>query len=152
MCDPFVRLSFGLQRAGDVHKILGMHERNRMATMRVNFESCVHDSVDYGSDDQYMVSRVFLSIWCEGLEYTGLHADIKHPVDGDVETDLLEITLPQLYDSSNSPAGFRRAVGQYYRMLVGCSRVVIHTGNGNLRMRNHTFLLPSSFEFPLAGS
>ncbi len=122
-----------------------------MATMRVNFASCVHDSVDYGSDDQYIVSRVFFGIGCEGLRYSGLHADIKHPVDSDLETDPLEITLPHGYDGPISSAGFRGAVGQYYRMLVGDGRVGIHTGNGNFRMRDHTYLLPRSFEFPLGG-
>ncbi len=122
-----------------------------MATMRVNFASCVHDSVDYGSDDQYIVSRVFFSIRCEGLLYPGLHADIKHPVDGDFETVPFEITLPHGYDGPISREGFRRAVVQYYRMLVGDDGVGIHTGNGELRMRDHTFLLPRSFEFPLGG-
>lgn len=122
-----------------------------MATMKVNFESCVHDSEDYGSDDQHIVSRVFFSIRCEGLRYSGLHADIKHPLDGDFETASLEITVPHGYDGPISHEGFRRAVVQYYTMLVGDGEVGIHSGNGTLRMRNHTYLLPRSFEFPLGG-
>lgn len=120
-----------------------------MARMKVNFASCLYDSRDFGSDDQHIVSRVFFSIWCEGLRYSGLHADIRHRVDGDLDTDPLEITLPHGYDGPISPEGFRRAVGVYYRTLVGGGGVGIHTGNGTLRMRDHTFLLPRSFEFPL---
>ena len=117
--------------------------------MKVNFSSCVHDSEDYGSDAQFIVSRVFFSIWCEGLRYSGLYADIKHPVDADFETVPFAITLPHGYDGPISREGFRRAVVQYYRMLVGDDGVGIHTGNGELRMRDHTFLLPRSFEIPL---
>lgn len=120
-----------------------------MATMKVNFASCVHDCIEYGSDDQNIVSRVFLSICCEGLRYSSLHADITHPVAGDLDSDPLEVTLPHGYDGPISPSAFRRAVGHYYRSLVGGGGLGIHTGNGSRRMHDHTFLLPRSFEFPL---
>ena len=124
-----------------------------MATMRVNFISCAYDSEHYGSDDQYIVSRVFFGIWCEGRQYPGLHADIKHPVDGDFdfEDDLFEITLPHGYDGPISPEGFRRAVGRYYRSLIGGNGLGIQNGTGMFRMRDHTYLLARSFEFPLGG-
>ena len=122
-----------------------------MASMKINFASCVYDSENFGSDDQHIVSRVFFSIWCEGLRYSGLHADIKHPIVGDFETDLLEVTLPHGYDGPISREAFQRAVEQYYRSLVGGGGLGTHTGNGTLRMRDHTFLLPRSFEFPLGG-
>ena len=124
---------------------------SNVAIMKVNFASCVHDSVDFGSDDQHIVSRVFFSIWCEGLRYAGLHADIKHPVDGDFENDAFEITLPHGYDGPISPEGFRRAVGQYYRSLIDGIGLGFQTVGGNIRMRDHTYLLPRSFELPLGG-
>lgn len=123
-----------------------------MATMKVHFTSCVQDSRDYGSDDEYIVSRVFFSIECEGLQYTGLHADIKQAVDDDIETDSLEVTLPQGYDGPISDVAFRRAVGQYYRSLVGSDRSGYQTSMENIRMRDNTFLMPCSLEFPLFGS
>ena len=121
-----------------------------MATMRVNFASCVQDSRDYGSDDQYVVSRVFFSIWCGGQRYTGLYSDIKHPVDADIETNLLEITLPHGYDGPISSAAFRRSVGQYYRSLIGRGVLGARIGESCTRMCDNTFLVPRSFEFPLA--
>ncbi len=120
--------------------------------MKVNFSSCVHDSVDYGSDDQHIVWRVFFSIWCEGLRYSGLHADIKHPLHGDLETDPLEIALPHGYDGPISPEGFRRATAVYYRTLLGRGGTGNQSEKGNTRMRDSTFLLPRSFEFPVADS
>lgn len=123
-----------------------------MASMKVNFTSCVQDSQDYGSDDEYMVSRVFFSIECEGLHYTGLHADIKQAVDGNVETDPLEVTLPHGYDGPISYEAFRRAVSQYYRSLVASDGYGNQIGGKNIRMRDNTFLMPRSVEFPLAGS
>ena len=123
-----------------------------MATMTVNFTSCVQDSEDYGSDDQVIVSRVFFSIECEGLLYTGLHADIKQAVDSHFETDPLEVTLPHGYDGPISYEAFRRAVSQYFRALVACDGFGQQKGVGNIRMRDNTFLMPRSFEFPLAGS
>ncbi len=120
--------------------------------MKVHFTSCVQDSRDYGSDDEYIVSRVFFSIECEGLQYTGLQADIKQAVDDDIETDSLEVTLPQGYDGPISDEGFRRAAGAYYRMLLGRGGTGIQSGISNTRMRDNTFLMPCSFEFPLFGS
>ena len=123
-----------------------------LATMRVRFTSCAYDSQDYGSDDQYIVSRVFFSLWCEGVRYSGLHADIKHPVDGDFETDPLEITLPHGYEGQISPEGFRRAVGQYYRLLVGRGvELGFQDRTGMFKMRDNIFLGPRSFKFPLGG-
>ncbi|MFQ5530354.1 MAG: hypothetical protein ACE5FP_08400 [Gemmatimonadota bacterium] len=123
-----------------------------MPTLRVNFASCIHDSEDYGSDDRRIVSRVFLSIWCEGLRYSECYADIAHPVGGDLKTDPLEITLPQGYDGPISAEGFRRAAGQYYRSLVGRELSATRAGESDIRLRDHTFLLPRSFEFPLGCS
>ena len=120
-----------------------------MANMKVSFASCVHDSQDYGSDNQYMVSRVFFSITYEDHLHTGLYADIKQPVDGNVETDPLEITGPHGYDGPISWEGFRRAVGQYYRSLVGSCSSGFQTRVDNIRMRDHSFLLPRTFEFPV---
>ncbi len=120
-----------------------------MTTRRVNFASCVQDSEDYGSDDDHIVSRVFFCIWYEGLRHPGLHADIKHAVDADVETDRLEITLPHGYDGPISAEGFRRVVGQYYRLLLGRAGSGIRAGKCGTRMRDNTFLMPRSFEFPL---
>ena len=122
-----------------------------MASMKVNFASCIYDSEEYGSDDQHIVSRVFFGIWCEGLLYSGLYADVKHPVEGDIETDPFKITGPQGYGGPISPEAFKRAVGQYYRSLVGGGGLGTHTVNGKLRMRDYTYLLPRSFEFPMGG-
>lgn len=118
-------------------------------SLKVNFASCVYDSEEYGSNDQQIVSRVFFNFWCEGLRYTGLHADIKHSVDGDLETDPLEITRPRDYDGPISLEAFQRAVGQYYRSLVGGGEPGNDLANSKTRMRDHTFLVPRSFEFPL---
>ena len=122
-----------------------------MPTMTVHFDRCTQDSQDYGSDDQHMVSRVFLRIDCEGRRYTGLHADVKQAVGSDFETEPLEISGPHDYVGSLNYRAFREAVEDYYTSLVGSSGSGIRiAGGGNIRMRDNTFIMPRSYAIPVA--
>jgi len=123
-----------------------------MATMTVHFDRCIQDSQDYGSDDQHMVSRVFLHIDCEGEQFAGLHADIKQTVGGDFETDPLEISRPHGYDGPLNYRAFREITEEYFRSLIGRSGSAFRIeGGSTVRMRDNTFVMPKSYEIPLAG-
>jgi len=119
--------------------------------MTVHFDRCIQDSQDYGSDDQHMVSRVFLSIEYEGQLYTGLHADVKQVVGGDFETDPLEISGPHDYDGPLNYGAFRDAAEQYYRTLIGPEGRVLHfTGAGKIRCRDNIIIKPHICELPVS--
>jgi hypothetical protein len=90
-----------------------------MPIAKIRFHRCIQDSQDYGSDDEHMVSRVFLTVEAEGRAYTDLTVDIKQAVGESFEQGVLEVSRPRGYDGALDYAEFRRAVEAYFRSLVG---------------------------------
>jgi hypothetical protein len=88
-----------------------------VATATIRFHKCIQDSQDYGSDDEHMVSRVFLDLEADGETYNGLTVDIKQTVGDDFEGGKLEVSPPRGYDGSLNYAAFREAVERYFRGL-----------------------------------
>lgn len=112
-----------------------------MPTATIRFRECIQDSQDFGSDDEHMVSRVFLDLEADDRSYPGLTVDIKQTVGSLYEEGPLEVAPPRGYDGSLNYAPFRQAVEAYYRSLVGSSGSGIRIGPGssNIRMRNNRF-------------
>lgn len=111
-----------------------------MAVVTVQFESCLQDSQELGSNDEHMVSRVFFSLLADGKRYDGLSADIKQTVGAKYESDPLEVGRPEGYEGPFNWDGFRKCVESYYRSLVGSGATGIRIeGASNVRMRNNKF-------------
>ena len=114
-----------------------------MPRATVRFEKVIQDSQDYGSDDEHMVSRIFLSLEAEGKVYPNLVIDIKQPVGSSIEDTSLEVSRPQGYDGGLDYTAFRDLVEEYFRSQVGSRGSGIHiAGPSNIRMRNNTFIKP----------
>jgi hypothetical protein len=69
-------------------------EARGMAQVKVTFSECVQDSQDYGSDDQHMVSRVWVEIEVDGQERGNYIVDLKQTVGADYDTGEIEVGFP----------------------------------------------------------
>jgi len=119
-----------------------------MPTATVRFIQCIQDSQDYGSDDEHMVSRVFLTLEAEGKPYPNLTVDIKQTVGAKFEDSPLEVSPPKGYHGGYNYAAFRELVEDYYRSLIGGRGHGIRIeGGANIRMRNNTFVQPRTATF-----
>lgn len=112
-----------------------------MAKAKIIFLKLIQDSQDYGSDDQYMVSRAFFTVESEGNVSEEAYVDIKQTIDSDFETTSLEVSKPVGYSGPYNYEAFREAAEGYYRSLVGSQGSGIHiAGGSNIRMQNNTFI------------
>ncbi len=126
-----------------------------MPIATIRFNRCIQDSQDYGSDDEHMVSRVFLTLEAGGKVYPNLTVDIKQTVGDRFESGALEVSPPKGYGGSLNYAAFREAVERYYRSLVGSQGSGIGIAGGtNIRMRNNQFVkaVTATFEYKVASA
>jgi len=118
-----------------------------MPPARIVFRELIQDSQDYGSDDEYMVSRVFFDLEFEGETHRGLYANIKQPVGSSFETSSLEMSGPMNYKGPFNMLAFQQAAERYYRSLFGSQgNAVRTTGASHIRMRNNRYRYDSVFE------
>lgn len=124
-----------------------------MAKAKIIFHKLIQDSQVLGSNDEHMISRVFLTLEYAGKTFADLSADIKQPVGSDFEKTPLEVSMPIGYVGPFNYEAFRTAVEKYYRSLVGRSGSGIHIQGGqNTRMRNNTFKRQAVVEFEVSTS
>ena len=124
-----------------------------MPRATIRFEGCIQDSQEYGSDDEYMISRVFFSIVAGGKAYQGLSVDIRQSSGGDYETGAIEVGRPNAYAGPMNYNAFAEAVEHYYRSLVGSKGTGIRIeGAKNVRMRDNKFIKTAFAEFEYADS
>ncbi len=88
------------------------------AKAKVTFRSCIHDSLEYGSDDKHVVSRVFFVVEIQDKLYGDLYVDIKHVAGSELESEELEVGKLVGYEGSIDSKAFQKAVKKYYRNLI----------------------------------
>lgn len=120
-----------------------------MAQARVTFTKAIQDSQELGSNDDYMVSRVFFDLEVNGNTYRDLYADLKQVVGAPYEADNIEVGPPEGYDGLWNAHAFHSAATEYYLSCVGPSAHGIQIGPGasNVRMQNNTFNMEVTVEF-----
>ena len=132
-----------------------------MAKIKITFHKCIQDSQEYGSNDEYMVSRIFFSLEVTKIEnnvakvdkYDNLYADLKQVIGGKFERNPIEVSPPYLssgepYSGVMNYQAFRNAAEDYFRGLVGTKASGIHIGGGsNIRMYNNLFMKEYSVGF-----
>jgi hypothetical protein len=122
-----------------------------MAKLGFHFTHCIQDLQSYGSDDDHMVSRVFLSIALDSQPRGDFYADLKQTVGDNYETGAIEVGPPttesgETYSGPMSHACFSDGAVKYFRSLVGSLGSGIRIGGGsNIRMRDNLF--ESSFDW-----
>lgn len=116
--------------------------------VEVTLTRCVQDSHEYGSNDEHMVSRVFLQIGRPGGQVQDTFADVKQTVGASYDAGPLEVGRPQAYKGPLDYARFQEEVGAYYRSLVGstASAIKLAPGStarmqGNVFNKRHAFLM-----------
>ncbi len=123
--------------------------------VELTFEGCVQDSPEYGSDDVWMVSRLFFWIKRAGQagdfaadlrrvagdkfektrispppEYTGpiAYAELRQRVEEDFETGPIEVGQPAGYTLNQ--AEFAKHAVAYFRGLASGSGVMMRVNGG----------------------
>jgi len=119
-----------------------------MVIAKLILNKCIQDSQEYGSNDEFMVSRVFFDLKIGDKLFQNLYVDIKQIVGSNYESYPLEIGPPNNYSGPLNYSEFRDAIEKYYRGLVGKQGSGIHiAGAGNIRMQNNTFIKQQVYEF-----
>ncbi len=113
------------------------------AKAKVTFRTCIHDSLEYGSDDEHVVSRVFFTLEIRDKRYGGLYVDIKHAAGIELESEQLEVGKLVGYEGPFNDKAFQNAVKKYYRNLV------VSKGSGATRKYDNTYTLDISFVMEL---
>ena len=124
-----------------------------MSKAKVIFCKCIQDSQDYGSDDEWMVSRVFFNLEIGEEKFEELYADVKQTVGSDYDTAPLEVSQPFGYEGVFNHQAFRDCAEKYYRSCVGSEGTGIRIGKGarGIRMRNNTIVKEMICEFEING-
>lgn len=119
-----------------------------MSVVRINFVKCHQDSQEFGSDDEFMVSRLYFTVAVDGGEAHEAHCDIKQVVGSNYETGSLEVGRIVGVKEPVNYEGFRVAAEQYYRKLVGADAmgIRIEGGSANIRMQNNVFVVSMMVE------
>lgn len=121
-----------------------------MSKARVTFHTLIQDSQEYGSDDEFMVSRVFFTLEIDGKKFENLFADLKQTVGSDFETGSIEVSPPRGYEGRFNHAAFSEGATKYFRSLVGSKGTGVRTeGSRNIRMQNNIFKKEMAIEFEI---
>ncbi|MBZ5552634.1 MAG: hypothetical protein LAO21_07940 [Acidobacteriia bacterium] len=104
-----------------------------MGTAKVMFHKCIQDSVDYGSDDEHMVSAVFFDLETNGQVHPDLSVEIRQMVGGGP----MDVGDPKGYAGPINRTAFRQAVEAYFRELIGPEGSEDAQGG---RLQNNIFL------------
>jgi hypothetical protein len=119
-----------------------------MARYRVTFHQLRQDPCDYGSNDKYMVSRVFFSLEKDGKGLGDFSADLKQAVGSDVERSDIEVGPVRGYDGPFNQEGFSIAAKKYFRDLIGSKGAGIRAmAPRHILVRDNFFSKDSEFSF-----
>ena len=133
-----------------MHNTLAREMGDDMPQAKVFLSSLVHDSPEFGSDDERTVSRAFLELQVDGTPHEDLYAQISHPVGADLDTAPLEVSWPVGYRGPLDYYAFREGIEAYYRDLVGSAEGEPPAeATADVRRQGTTFASPSSFEFEI---
>ncbi len=114
------------------------------------FHKCLQNAQEYGSNDEFMVSRIFFSLQLPDKRIDDLYVDIKLAVGDQFEGGSIEVGKPQGYAGPLSYSAFRDAVEKYYRHLVGSTASGIRiSGGSNIHMYNNLFSIPMTAEIEI---
>jgi hypothetical protein len=119
-----------------------------MLSAMLHLNKLVQDSQEYGSDDEFMVSRVFFDLEIEGNWHRGLYANIKQVVGSPISANALEVSPPIGYKGPFNQEAFSKAVANYFLRLIGPNGSVFSLGNSkNIRMQNNSMAVPENVGF-----
>ncbi len=119
-----------------------------MAHARVTFTKAIQDSQELGSNDEYMVSRLYFRLEVNSETRGDLCADLKQVVGASYEASNIEVGPPQGYDGPWNAHAFHAAATKYYLDCVGPNASGIRLGPAaSARMQNNVFTKDVTAEF-----
>lgn len=109
-----------------------------MVTVKVTFHKCIQDSRSFGSDDQQMVSRVFLTLEVGDKKYPELYVDVFQKVGSTFEQGEARFGPLQGYKGPLNAWALQQALEAYYRSLAKyeLARVKVSFGKNARLMEN----------------
>ena len=123
-----------------------------MKIAKIIFFKCIHDSQEFGSNDEYMVSRVFFSLENDGIEKSYLFAQIKQPVGSSCNEKYVEVNFPEGITGPFNFNAFSDAAKAYYMRLIGARGCFINVGDSCSRIQtmNKSFHMAHEVEFNIS--
>jgi hypothetical protein len=119
-----------------------------MPVVTVNVTVCIKDSQEYGSTDEYMVSRVFYSIEVDGVPKGDDYSDLKQVVGSAYSFDNIEVSPPHEYRGAYDHNTFAKEIAGYFCKCVSSNGALISIRPGaQVRMQNNALFLPYRFQF-----
>jgi hypothetical protein len=116
----------------------------------ITFHKCIHNSQEFGSDDESMVSRLYFSLEANGRVYKDLYVNLKQTVGFAYTERNIEVGPPIVYRGAFNQEAFREAARQYYLVWVGPNaRGTRVAGGGQPPAYNNTFVGDKSVEILL---
>jgi hypothetical protein len=124
-------------------------EVNAMPNFTAKFHKLLQDSQDLGSNDDYMVSRVFFTLEVDGKNVGDYTAILKQAVGSDFNDANIEVGPPTNYDGPFNHQGFSRVAQHYFNTTIGAhgAGIRIEGPVREIRMRNNAFLREAEYGF-----
>jgi|WetSurMetagenome_2_1015567.scaffolds.fasta_scaffold59509_4 hypothetical protein len=114
-----------------------------MQKVKIKYKRCIQNMQELGSDDDYMFSKIFLSLVYPDSKTENIEVEIKQTAGSDFEKDSIEIILPKDKIIILNYEQFRDSVENYYRKIIGNKGRGIRIENSsNIKMYNNIFTIP----------
>lgn len=114
----------------------------------IHLRELLQDAQEFGSDDEFMVSRVFFDLEVDTRMFRGLYADLKQVVGSQFEDEAIQVTGPVGYTGPHpvNQKSFQDAVRRYFLRFIGPNGTsgILLVNSKNIRMRDNRFALPVS--------
>ena len=109
-----------------------------MIDARITFHKCIQDSKLFGSDDQHMISRIFLSIEVRDKRSSDIYVDVHQKPESTFDEGPLQVGPIQGYSGPLNSWAFQQAAEAYYRSLAQyeLARVKVSFGKNARRFEN----------------
>jgi hypothetical protein len=106
----------------------------------VIFHSLHQDSLEFGSNEAVMVSRVFFDVLIRGKLIQDLFANVKQAVGASARSDPLEVTSPRGQRGFFHYRELTRCIEQYFRRIAGACEDA-YCGDGAHRERRRDMVI-----------
>lgn len=107
----------------------------------IHLRELIQDAQEFGSDDEFMVSRVFFDLEVDTRMFRGLHADLKQVVGSKFEDEAIQVTGPHGYPGPHpvNQKSFQDAVRRYFLRFIGPNAQAFNLGKSKgVRMMNNS--------------
>jgi hypothetical protein len=113
----------------------------------VKFRELLQNAQEFGSNNEYMISRVFFSLDVDGKFVGNFYADLKQVVGSDFGLDSIEVSPPAGYSGPFDHSRFRSVAAEYFCGLVGPEGTAFRISGQGVRMFNNRVRQEAEYSF-----